>query len=328
VINLQPQAKTSLNEVTYQDAIDRTREKVDYVNDLPWMTISDAAYSVFSMLKALELEQDKNLADSYSVEKIKSVILKNLQNPTDDFLSLDNLNRVKGAFRKLYDVGGETIIYKNKIEGIYYVETIDLPVSHTNGAAIKKGSTGKLFYKSLYENSLNESEEQIFKEMLDTDDYEIALAENMKTPMLSVVSNHSPEKKFLNLLLKSQYEIHYDSFVKSTDRGFYSVPYSFKKGTHMKYLNFNPDFFIKKVNQILVVEIKSDHEDANESRAKLRDALAHFTELNTRQSEYEYLFFMLSPVDYENFFIGLSSGSLKQYHGSLMEKLITVSSDI
>jgi type III restriction enzyme len=327
VINLQPQAKTSLNEVTYQDAIDRTKEKVDYINDLPWMTISDSAYSVFSMLKALELEQDKNLADSYSVEKIKSVILKNLQNPTDDFLSLDNLNRVKGAFRKLYDVGGETIVYKNKIEGIYYVETSDLPVSHTNGAAIKKGSTGKLFYKSLYENSLNESEEQIFKEMLDTDDYEIALAENMKTPMLSVVSNHSPEKKFLNLLLKSQYEIHYDSFVKSTDRGFYSVPYSFKKGTHMKYLNFNPDFFIKKVNQILVVEIKSDHEDANESRAKLRDALAHFTELNRRQSEYEYLFFMLSPVDYENFFIGLSSGSVKQYHGSLMEKLATVSPD-
>jgi type III restriction enzyme len=321
VINLQPQAKTSLNEVTYQDAIDRTKEKVDYVNDLPWMTITDAANSVFSMLKAFELEQDKNLADSYSVESIKSIILKNLHNPKDDFLSIENLNRIKSAFRKLYDVGGETIIYKNKIDGIYHIETKDLPISHTNGAALKKGSTGKLFYKSVYEKALNDVESQVFQEMLDTDDYELAQIDKMKTPMLSVASNHSPEKKFLNFLLRSDYESYYDSFIKSADRGFYSVPYSYKKGTHMKYLNFNPDFFIKKSGLILVVEIKSDQEDANETRAKLRDSQSHFSELNKRQSEFEYLFFMLSPQDYESFFIGLTSASMKQYQSSLMERL-------
>jgi type III restriction enzyme len=321
VIGLQPQAKTSTNEVTYQDAIDRTKEKVDYINDLPWMTITDAANSVFSMLKAFELEQDKDIAEEYSVEAIKFIIVKNLHNPKDDFLSIENLNRIKGAFRKLYDIGGETIIYKNKIDGIHYVETKDLPVSHTNGAALKKGSTSKLFYKSIYEKSLNDDEGRIFAEMLDTDDYEMAKADSMKTPMLSVVSSHSPEKKFINLLLKSEYETHYDSFIKSADRGFYSVPYSFKKGTHMKYLNFNPDFFIKKSNLILVVEIKSDQEDSNEARAKLRDSRAHFFELNKRQSEFEYLFFMLSPQDYENFFIGLSNDSMKQYQSALMEKL-------
>ena len=321
VINLQPQAKTSLNPVTYQDAIDRTKEKVDYVNDLPWMTIADAVNSVFSMLKAFELEQDKNLADSYSVESIKSIILKNLHNPKHDFLSIENLNRVKGAFRKLYDVGGETIIYKNRIEGIYHIGTKDLPISHTNGAALKKGSTGKLFYKSVYEKALNDVESQVFQEMLDSDDYELAQIDKMKTPMLSVVSNHSPEKKFLNFLLRSDYESYYDSFIKSADRGFYSIRYSYKKGTHMKYLNFNPDFFIKKAGLILVVEIKSDQEDANETRAKLRDSQAHFSELNKRQSEFEYLFFMLSPQDYENFFIGLTSDSMKQYQSSLMERL-------
>lgn len=321
VINLQPQAKTSLNEVTYQDAIDRTKEKVDYVNELPWMTITDAANSVFSMLKAFELEQDKNLADSFSVESIKSIILKNLHNTKDDFLSIENLNRVKGAFRKLYDVGGETIIYKNKIDGIYHIETKDLPISHTNGAALKKGSTGKLFYKSVYEKALNDVESQVFQEMLDSDDYELAQIDKMKTPMLSVASNHSPEKKFLNFLLRNDYESYYDSFIKSADRGFYSIPYSYKKGTHMKYLNFNPDFFIKKSDLILVVEIKSDQEDANETRAKLRDSQSHFSELNKRQSEFEYLFFMLSPQDYETFFIGLTSDSMKQYQSSLMVRL-------
>jgi len=137
---------------------------------------------------------------------------------------------VKGAFRKLYDAGGETIFYKNKIDSVFYIETRDLPVSYTNGSVLKKGSTGKLYFKSLYEKALNESESEIFAEMKDSDDYELALFENMKTPMLSLISNHSPEKKFINLLLKKQYEDHYDSFVKGTDRGFYSIPYSYKKG--------------------------------------------------------------------------------------------------
>lgn len=321
VINMQPQSKTSSNEVTYQDAIDRTIEKVNYINELPWMTIEDAVTSVVSMLKAFDLEQEKNVADSYSADSIRTIILNNLYNSNDDFLSIENLDRVKGAFRKLYDVGGASIIYRNKIDGIYNIETKDLPISHTNGAALKKGSTGKLYYKSAYKKALNDAEIQIFQEMFDTDDYELSQNDNMKTPMLSVVSNHSPEKKFLNLLLKSEYETLYDSFIKSADRGFYSVPYSYKKGTHMKYLNFNPDFFIKKSDQILVVEIKSDQEDANETRAKLRDSLKHFSELNKRQGESEYIFLMLSPEDYKNFFIGLNGGSIKQYQSSLMEKL-------
>lgn len=326
VISLKPQAKTSLNEVTYQDAIDRTKEKVGYENDLPWMTISDATKSVFSMLKGFDLEQDKNLHDSFPEERIMTIFQKNLLEPKDDFLSIENLNRVKGAFRKLYDVGGETIIFKNKIDGIEIIETRDLPVSHTNGAALKKGSTAKLYYKSVYEKVLNDVERQVFQEMVDADDYELAQSEKMKTPMLSVVSNHSPEKKFLNFLLRSDHESHYDSFIKSADRGFYSVPYSLKKGTHMKYLNFNPDFFIKKSHSILVVEIKGDQEDANETRAKLRDSLAHFIELNKRQNESEYLFFMLSPRDYEEFFIGLAGDSMKQYQSSLMEHLLDESS--
>ncbi len=321
VINLQPQAKTVLNEVTYQDAIDRTKEKVDYVNDLTWMTLQDAASSVFSMLKAFELEQDKNIADRYSIERITSIICRNLHNPEDDFLSIDNVNRVKSAFRKLYDEGGETIFYKNRIDGIFHIKTSDLPICFTNGAALKKGSTAKLFYKSSYDSALDDAQKQVFQEMIETDDYELVENEAMKTPMLAVVSNHSPEKKFLNLLLKSQYEVFYDSFIKSTDRGFYSVPYSFKKGTHMKYFSFNPDFFIKKSNQILVVEIKSDNEDANESRAKLRDSITHFAELNRRQNEAEYIFLMLGPQDFENFFLGLKSDAVKQYQSSLMEKL-------
>jgi type III restriction enzyme len=321
VISLQPQAKSTLNEVTYQDAIDKTKEKVDYVNERPWMSLTDASRSVFSMLSAFELEQNKNIAKSFSVEVIQKIITKNLQNTSDDFLSIENLNRVKSAFRKLYDSGGETVIYKNKIDDIFVIDTSELPLNFTNGAILKKGATGKLFCKSSYESHLSEVERQILNEMVDSDDYEISLNDDMKTPMFAVATSYAPEKRFVNLLTKEINEVNYDSFIKSTDRGFYSVPYSFKKGTHMRYLNFNPDFFIKKSNQILVVEIKGDREDANETRAKLRDSRVHFEQLNQRQSDYEYLFFVLNPSDYENFFIALKNDSIKQYQSTLMERL-------
>jgi type III restriction enzyme len=321
IINLQPQSKTSLNEVTYRDAIDHSKEKVGYVNELPWMLLDDAAKSVFAMLKAFELEQDKKLIKSYSMDVIKRIIVENLHNPKDNFLSLENLNRVKGAFRKLYDVGGDTIFYKNRIDGIFYIDTKDLPVNYTNGAAIRKGSNSKLYFKAGYQQVLNDAERQVFQEMQDADEYELSQVDGMKTPMVSMASNHSPEKKFINMLLRTQYEMFYDSFIKSSDRGFYSIPYSYKMGTHMKYQSFNPDFFIKKGNQILVVEIKSDQEDKLESRAKLRDSLQHFAELNKRQNETNYIFLMLSPQDFESFFIGLTSNSLRQYQSILMESL-------
>jgi type III restriction enzyme len=321
VIELQPQSKKSSNLVTYKDAIDRTKEQVDYVNENPHMSIDDAVVSVRAMMNAYELEQDKKMAITFSNKDIREIISSNLLNETDDYISIENLDRVKGSFQKLYDAGGETIYYKNAIEGVFPIHTKDLPLWHTNGAILKKGSTGKLYYKSSYEKYLDGKEAQIFTEMIEDDDYEIIEASSMKTPMISITTSFSPEKKFMNLLIKDPNKSHYESFIKSTDKGFYSIPFSYKKGTHMKYQNFNPDFFIKKSSQILVVEIKSDFEEADESRAKLRDAVTHFSELNSRQSEFEYLFFMLSPQDYENFFMGLTSDAMKQYQSKLMAKL-------
>lgn len=321
-IDLQPQSKESKNVVTYKDAIDRTKEQVDYVNENPFMTIDDAVISVRAMMNAYELEQEKKMATSFSNSEIRQIISSNLLDETDDYISIENLDRVKGSFQKLYDAGGETVFYKNAIEGVIPVYTKDLPLWHTNGAILKKGSTGKLFYKSAYEEFLDEKESQIFLEMVEDDDYEIVEASDMKTPMISVTTSFLPEKKFMNLLIRDANKSHYESFIKSTDKGFYSIPFSYKKGTHMKYQNFNPDFFIKKSKQMLVVEIKSDFEEADETRAKLRDAVTHFSELNKRQNKFEYLFFMLSPQDYENFFMGLTSDSVKQYQSKLMTKLM------
>ncbi len=96
-----------------------------------------------------------------------------------------------------------------------------------------------------------------------------------------------------------------DAWVKSTDRDFYSIAYSWRKGEHSKRSSFNPDFFIKIDNHILVVEIKGDEEIAepsDENKAKFKAATQHFKTLNEQQKECAYHFHILTPSNYDTFF--------------------------
>ena len=56
----------------------------------------------------------------------------------------------------------------------------------------------------------------------------------------------------------------------------------------MKYLNFHPDFFFKKGNDILVVEIKKDDDDSKDNIAKNRDAQKHFEMINGKENKQKY----------------------------------------
>ena len=80
-------------------------------------------------------------------------------------------------------------------------------------------------------------------------------------------------------------------------------------------------FFIKKDKQIIVVEIKDDNEDSRETQAKMRDALAHFAELNSRQSFQQYIFLILGKDDFELFFSQLDNGNFVQYQSEIMDRL-------
>lgn len=103
-----------------------------------------------------------------------------------------------------------------------------------------------------------------------------------------------------------------EAVLKSPDRGFYQVPYSYKptdKGTsHVQRDNFNPDFFIKTPSEsrLLVVEIKDDNDSSRKNRAKYRDGKEHFQQLNTMLKangvDWANHFYFLSPEDYAAFF--------------------------
>jgi len=172
-----------------------------------------------------------------------------------------------------------------------------------------------------------------------------------KTPQNLVILSHEPEKEFLFKIIENSKYI--SSFIKSRDMGFYSIDYEyFKKGKDRTRRSFNPDFFIKiniqgymdrllgqitekelEVlkdlqnkgirNLIKVVEIKSDEDQEEVTRAKEKWAKEHFERLNKRLRKTNpididpdfrediyahYTFDLLHPSDYDLWFSNLRKG--------------------
>ena len=136
---------------------------------------------------------------------------------------------------------------------------------------------------------------------------------SFKTPQSVVLISYYPEKEFSFRLIENS--LYIDSWIKSPDKGFYSIDYEYWKGGKDRVLrSFNPDFFIKidldryiktlKENGekdnlknlielqekgietiIKVVEIKSDEDDDEATPAKAEKAKIHFNELNKKLAD-------------------------------------------
>jgi type III restriction enzyme len=134
-------------------------------------------------------------------------------------------------------------------------------------------------------------------------------------------SGYKPERDFIKRLVREESAKKIDAWIKSPDVGFYSVEYSWQKGTHPKQGSFNPDFFIKIGNDILVVEIKTDEDISGENRAKLKYAREHFNRVNSLQSECRYYFKFLSPQSYDLFFQSLREGQYRDFKSEIEANL-------
>jgi len=174
-----------------------------------------------------------------------------------------------------------------------------------------------------------------------------------KTPQNLVIVSHGPERDFVFQLVDNAKYI--DSWIKSRNMDFYSLDYEFWKGGKDRVRrSFNPDFFIKidlqryidqliadgkdvkrlqalqdsgKKEIVLVVEIKSDEDQDEITRAKERYGIDHFVAVNNRLDEINaidvpedyrahihqhYSFFLLTPQEYGHWFGMLRSGTLVQ----------------
>ncbi len=172
-----------------------------------------------------------------------------------------------------------------------------------------------------------------------------------RTPQELVLLSHDPERQFMFRLIEHGKWL--DGWVKAADTDFYSIDYEYwRRGKDRVRRSFNPDFFIRVnvagflsklpadaaitgvsrlrelQNQgiedlVIVVEIKSDDDDSDETRAKEAFAKEHFVALNRRlrgtqeadvQTPFRdsvrqhYVFSLLRPNDYPGFFSRLKNG--------------------
>ena len=262
---------------------------------------------------------------------------------------------MKQAFGPMFrEVGKESPRMKLTSFDSYAIQMSDLPIQSFSENAIK--GNGYLFYtgssveslvpeqKAIFENLVSQksklgnfSDDQIeFLSIEAREERESLLRslneignENFKTPQPFVFASHKPEFKFTKLIF--EFSDLFDAFLKSSDKGFYSFPYSYKPAdtgySHVKRDSFNPDFFfkLKSEDKVLVVEIKDDKDNSQKNKAKLRDGQRHFENLNARLTakglKWRYFFFFLSPNDYSDFFNVVKQGSYNGWKSELMVEL-------
>ena len=124
-------------------------------------------------------------------------------------------------------------------------------------------------------------------------------------------------------------------WIKSNSVGIYGIDYSWKKGEHTQRGVFNPDFFIKFKNRIIVAEIKGDEQVSNpdiENIAKYKAAIEHFNYINKKlkkdKIDIKYKFTMITPRSFEVFFNAFNSentcdidGFISQLDAAIQESL-------
>jgi len=315
-INLSPQSKNVENYSIFKNALTGEETVSKYNLETVAFTIKAAVDEIWSLLASYDLEKDTEFRIKYTKTKIKKILEKNLPSKSD-FISYENLNKAKTAFGKLFDAGGSFPYFKNRADELQTLNTSEITRQSISATSLKR--EGMCFYTTDTIDSLEGVEKATLKDILENEEeYKIKEVDGakLKSPLNCLTVNYEPERKFAKILFQNV-EL-FASFVKNPDKSFYSIPYSFKKGTHMKYLNFHPDFFFKKGNDILTVEIKKDDDDSKDNIAKNRDAQKHFEMINGKENKQKYHFYFLSPEDYVEFFQAVRENRYKNFKSSLM----------
>jgi type III restriction enzyme len=263
------------------------------------------------------------------IQDIKDEILEAMKRAAieDDRVSIENKKIIELHFNKLLTSGSKKVIRETIKGDLYGLNTKVLPSSSINLGKLEED--GYQVVSNNFEVDLEPNERYVILKELEKIDpkglglfeekssfpelQKISISSNIfkikdeyfKTPQNSIIVSHKPEFYFLNRLLENSELI--DSFIKSSDMGFYSIEYTYwKNNKDRKVGSFNPDFFIKvdlgnysklitnpiiknKITElenngyeeiILSIEIKSSDDDSEMTIQKDKAAQEHFKSIN------------------------------------------------
>lgn len=304
----QGKVETELLAVSTNRARNRT---LSYTKDS--YSVSQMAQEMFDKFSDLPTEEKKDYYESlWPVEKLEAMIERSLTESSNKVITKKLKQTFINAMNVLFRDYTKSVSYTSSPDDYAYISTTALRDVTTELSLLRRNKA--LFYADhLEKSSLDDVSRASLSEIEDTmNGYSHQKVENsycFKTPQLGIVTTGEPERKFVKRLTDPQTARQIDAFVKSNDTGFYEFEYTWRKGTHQQSGTFNPDFFIRKKDVIVVVEIKDDGQLSNpdpENVGKYRAAQKHFRLLNEHGREAgeegTYKMTFLTPKSYERFF--------------------------
>jgi type III restriction enzyme len=278
---------------------------------------------------------DVNLPSKETIEKLIRDSMEKV-GLTGNYLGKNNRQKVFSAFNTLLRKKPKSVLLKRKPNSLVKIDTKKREHETVSVLGLKNGNT--IFFSNNWEKEIVIEDTLIaFKELLadgtlPRSSFEESINPYLyKTPVDLVFTTLDPEKKFVKELFKHDNAKNITSWIKSKSQSFYSIEYSFTKGSHTSTHLFNPDFFILirigDHEYISVIEIKTDNDNSDENKQKFLYAKEHFKVLNDTLKEEKinqtYFFNFLSPVNYSDYFSYLADGRLlKNYFISELDNLL------
>lgn len=333
-VNLPTDDKTGKSNITLTDIKSGTDRHFQTTYEHEQVTVQEMANILYSRFEDLE---DREYVSEYQnlwpVSKIQNMIEESLEKSGNKHITKSLKNRFLSSMNVIFRDESKVVTYDIEPKEYFEVSTKTLPKNTSDISGFKESKV--LFYSSdLEKNLLNDRASlDTFKELTDTSNgYKYKYIDNkynFKTPQFGIVTTGNPEKEFLDRLTTNTEVVkNIDSFVKSDDMNFYSIDYSWQKGSHHKNGQFNPDWFIKQGDNIIAVEIKDDSQISDpdaENIGKNKAAIKHFELLNeyslTNDNPTRYKFTFLTPKDFDIFFKKLTEKDVMNYKSQLDVKL-------
>jgi type III restriction enzyme len=328
-VTLASQVPSLERETTYERAGDGYRRTKRTLISYRMHSLNDVAEAISFRLASIDMEGEgaTNYSAMYPLDWLKNLITESLKRVGEDQdrVSEENRQRLYSAFGTLRRGAAKRVRYQMSAEAIRTFSTMDRQRNSCGVAALRRGEV-TVFADEL-SLELSDSDTKTLLEAIRDDEslprsawHYCDNSFQFKTPLNLVLADYKPERDFIRQLLKPENAQVIDGWIKSTDRDFYQIEFAWRKGEHPKRGYFNPDFFIKKGDVVLVIEIKGDEEIGDpslENKGKYRYAKKHFELLNTQQSEQTYCFHFLTPRDYDAFFQFLREGNYIAFVSSL-----------
>jgi len=321
------------------------KEKIKkYLLQKETKTIEDLTQEIVNKITAWCTELESEWVNGEEIEKLEeynynyifNLIEKSLEKKwlNKEKITKANANKILKGFWVIKRFWTKSVFYSNKAKWIEELNIFDenkgVWKSWVSLSTIKNWKAF-IFYD---ENSENYSKDED-KEALEYLNWEVwwnyfinILNSTLNKTSLNInIASSWPEKEFFKLLIDEKYNNIIDWFFKSKDKWFYELEYSWRKWEHNIFLKFNPDFFIKSWNKVLVIEIKWNESEKESSRdfiknrAKYSQAKKHFELLNKELKEkwinQKYYFHFCSPNDYKILFKYLLKWNINKYSSKL-----------